>query len=559
MTSRILTAIGVLGLLLCGCSLIDSPDATQGRVSLTLVRSAGDDIEGDGKTPEPLQQALGVADSIYVSVYPPGTGDAPEVGTGIAIPPSQDTVSLNLTVIAEENKRVAVKLYAAGSLVYFGVDENVDVVPDRPTQVSIHAAPFEMGAISVRPLLNPPLWPGLWDGERFEVSWPPILGSSDYHIQVSSSPDFSPITRQAFVADTSVTDSLEAGNYYIRVGARNTYAKSEWSTTQIHVSGAPVVSSISPQEVLRGVEYQLDIYGADLHHPSVQASVFGQMCTITDVSPTRLQVRVIPPATAFSDVVTVRHEGLRLEDSSDEPLKVQTIAYIMGDGASSDLESAGKFKAMIDSYGNYTQQSAAIILPYTVIGGMLNDLSIFDVIVVGHDTGNDAADWGGGGVMGATRADKIRTSGAAVLGIGTGGAAYFQAVGLDIGIGSCAWDVNDEVYVVDPSARMFNNPVGVAIPPDKILVLYKAVVGPVRLGVNDPPNGVDRYGSWQKDVRVFPFVDQPAAGLGPGTQSNFLWGFEGDPDDLTVVGHSIFLNTVVFVFDDGTKDVIVIP
>jgi hypothetical protein len=519
-----------------------------------LVRGTEDDVGGDGKNPETLQLALGGADSIYVGVYPPGTGGALEVGTGVVIPPPQDTVSINLTVIAEENKRVAVSLYAGGSLVYFGVDEDVDVVTNQNTQVSIHAAQFEMGTISVAPELNPP---SLWHDEAFVMSWPVVAGATGYHIEISSSPDFrSPLEHNAFVAGTSANHSLEAGNYYLRVAARNTYTKSEYSTAQIHVGGAPVVSSISLQEVLRGFEYPFDIYGADLHHHSVKVSVFGQTCTITDVSPTRLQVRVIPPATAFSDVVTVRHEGLGLEGLSDEPLKVQTIAYIMADASSGDLGSASVYKAMIDSYGSHTQNSTSIILPYTMIGGVFDDLSIFDVIVVGHDTGTDAADWGGGGALGASRADNIRTSGAAVLGIGTGGAAYFQAIGLDIGIGSCVWDANDAVFVVDPTARIFTEPVRIAIPVDGTLVLYNAVSGPMRLGVNDPPNGVNRYGSWDKDAKEFPFVDQPAVGTGPGTLNNFLWGFEGRPDDLTKVGSDIFHNVVVFVFDDGTKDVV---
>ena len=116
---------------LYGCSLVDSPEVTQGRVNLTLVRGAEAEARGDGKVPEPLQQALGIADSIYVGVYPPGNGGVQEVGEGVVIPPSQERVSVGLTVIAEENKRVAVRLFAGGSLVYFGVDEDVMFCPIR--------------------------------------------------------------------------------------------------------------------------------------------------------------------------------------------------------------------------------------------------------------------------------------------------------------------------------------------------------------------------------------------------------------------------------------------
>jgi hypothetical protein len=290
----------------------------------------------------------------------------------------------------------------------------------------------------------------------------------------------------------------------------------------------------------------------------VSVSAFGQTFAIDSaLSSSHLWARVRAPTRAFSDVVTVSNAFG--SDDSDNFLKVQTVAYVMGDASAGDLGTANVYKSMIDSYGDYTRHSAVLVLPYTAIGGALGDLSIFDVIVVGYDTGTGVTDWGGGGALGASRADKIRTSGAAVLGIGTGGAAYFQVVGLDIGIGACVWDYNDELFVVDPAASIFNQPVSVDIPPDGTLVLYEAFVGPIRLGVNDPPIGVDRYGAYQKDANQFPLVDQPANGAGAGNFSNFLWGFEGDPLDLTVVGHSVFANTVVFLFDDGIKDIVVGP
>lgn len=545
--ARHVVALLGVGLLLGGCSLVDSPETGEGMVSLRFVRQNTAPDIGGPKDADPLARALAIADSIRVDVYPPGTGGTPETGMGAPIPALADTVKLDLTVIAEANKRVAVRLFTGGVLEYWGANEDVDVQPNQNTQVSILAVSFTMSPLAVSPTR-------LWDDEPFTVFWPSVAGATGYHIQASTTPDFSSIAFETFVADTFATDSVPAGNYYLRVAARNVYAESAWNGTQVHVGGAPVISGLSRVEMLRGYPQSFDVYGSDLDHASTQVSVFGQNCTIDAVSPTQLSVTVTPGARAFSDNVTVSNNFG--SGASSALLKIQAIAYVMGDASSGDATAANTYKAMIDAYGANTRESTVVIVPYTYIGLLIDDMSIFDVIVIGHDTGTDDSDWGGGGVVGAQRAGLIRSSGAAVMGIGIGGAAYFQMVGLQIGIKSCKVDLSRQIYVVDPSSAIYQTPNTVTSVPGVLQIYQTILISPTRLGVDSPGNGITQIGAWTATAKEWAFCDEPTVGAGTDPHSNFLWGFEGDPSNLTAAsGLPLFHNVVAFLFSDGTKDV----
>jgi hypothetical protein len=528
-----------------GCSLVDTPQPLPGSLSLRLVRgemtpgAAGD----GGKMLDALAKAFSVADSIRINVYPPGTGTTPETGKGLYFTAGTDTVELKITVLAESNKRVSVELYEAGVMTFFGVNEDVDVSAGNDTRVSIQAVPFRMGLLSVAP-------PGaLWTGDSFTMSWPSIPASVNYHIQESPFPDFSVILWESFVVDTFLAGTLPAGNYYFRVAGNNGYAHTAWDAAQIHMGGAPQILAISPAEVLRNDVVDFDVWGVDLDHPSTQVRVFGQLCTILISLPNYLQVRVGVPARAFSDLVTATNSFG--SGASSQLMKVFTIAYIMGPSGSGDIGTANVYKALIEGYGGEVQNSAVYILPYNIMNPV--DLSVFDLIIVGHDTGTDSDNWGGGSIIGQGRADQIENAEAAVLGLGRGGASYFELAGLNIGIKSCVTGLSSSVWVASPLADIFNVPNRIAVPANRVLTLFSS--SPLRLGVQSPPAGVGRYAAWSSPSSNFALADEAVSASGPGTLNNFLWGFEGDPGNLTPnYGAPLLENVVKFAFDDGTKD-----
>jgi hypothetical protein len=543
MKSRIFSAV-VLAALSYGCSLVDTPVPTEASLSLRFVRgeaTANAAVDG-GKTADALAHALAVSDSIRVNVYPPGTGTTPETSTGLDIA-GNDTIQLVMTVVAEQNKRVSVELYEAGRMSFFGVNEDVDVAVGQNTRVSIQALAFQMGTVTVAP------GGALWEGDSFTMTWPSIPTSANYRIQLSPVPDFSLIVWESSMTDTFLAGTLPAGNYYFRIAGMNAYTQTSWGAAFIHMGGAPQVTAISPTEVLRNDVVDFDVWGVDLDHPSTQVRVFGQLCTILSSAPEYLQVRVGVPARAFSDLVTATNQFG--SGASSQLMKVYTIAYIMGPSGSGDIATANAYKALIESYGGEVQESAVFILPYNIMGSV--DLTVFDLIVVGHDTGTDTNDWGGGLIIGQIRADQITNAGAAILGLGRGGSAYFELAGLNIGIKSCVMGNSNNVWVADPAADIFSTPNRIQVPGNRILNVYTA--GPIRLGVQNPPNGVNRYASWNSVSSNFTIADEPVAG--PDNLNNFLWGFEGAPSDLTATyGTPLFENVVKFMFDDGTKDVL---
>ncbi len=546
MTSRIIVSAVIVVALSYGCSLVDTPAPTQGSVNLRFVRGEASSVpSGDGKENDALALALAVSDSIQVNVYAPGSGTIPETSKGLYFAAGTDTIQLSITVAAEQNKRVSVELYEAGKMMFFGVNEDVDVPAGQNTRVSIQAVSFSMGDLVVNP-------PGaLWEGDAFAMSWPSIPASVRYHIQESPFPDFSLIAWDTFLVDTFIAGTLPGGNYYFRVAGSNAYTQTTWDTEWLHMGGSPQIYAISPTEVLRNDVVDFDVWGVDLDHPSTQVRVFGMPCAILTSSPTYLQARVGVPSRAFSDFVTASNQYG--SGSSNQLMKVFTIAYIMGPSGSGDVATAMAYKALIEAYGGEVQESAVFVLPYNLIAFL--DLSVFDFIIVGYDTGTDTDDWGGGGISGPLRADAIKNSGASILGMSRGGAGYFELAGLDIGIKSCASGFSGNVWVAAPTAEIFMVPNRIQIPGNRTLNLY--MTSPLRLGVQSPPGDVNRYAAWSVISSNFAFTDQTDSSGGPGTLNNFLWGFEGDPSDLTTShGVPLYENVIKFMFDDGTKDVL---
>ena len=130
-----------------GCSQVESPSLgeSEGTISLLLVRSNPQASAAfEGAALQAFAAALPMVDSLCIRVFPPGNGGAPEAIRCVTVNALDDSVEVNLTVVAENNKRVSVELFAAGKLLFFGVDENVDVVANQTTDVMLTTAPFDI-------------------------------------------------------------------------------------------------------------------------------------------------------------------------------------------------------------------------------------------------------------------------------------------------------------------------------------------------------------------------------------------------------------------------------
>ncbi|MEE9269590.1 MAG: hypothetical protein V3V49_04945 [Candidatus Krumholzibacteria bacterium] len=538
MIKKILALVVTISLGATGCSLLEGPDgADQGVIVLELY-----DAGGNSAAPaldEAFARALPTADSVVVKVYRPGTGRVPEVSRGVAISPPASTTQIELTVIAETGKRVAVELFQAGLMTFFGVDENVNVAKGQNTSVSIIARTFVL--------------PGMWrdvalvdESTTFNLMWNRTPGAGFYRLQESSTPDFAVISFETVVVDTFVrinNGDLPGGDYYFRVAAENIYTQSEFAQHFVHVYAAPVISGISAPEVVRGQTVQVTVFGDHLNYPGTQVTIFGQTANILSAATDQLLVDLQVPAKAISDMVTVSN-GLGTEVSTDF-VRVQTIAYMTDVLGQGDTATAALFEQEIESYWQTIGYGAVRVMGKSFVLSP----ALFDVIIIGWDTASDASGWQG---IYQPQADAIQNSGAMILGIGAGGASYFESIGLNIGLSKTQRRTQREVYVLDPSADIYNKPNPLNASPGSVLNVYTAPLE--LLGVPFSTNFTP-YATVAPAMLVHPLVEEIDI-IGAGTSSvNFLWGFNGanvSPDNLTPNGAWLLENVVVYLLGQGS-------
>jgi hypothetical protein len=471
-----------------------------------------------------------------------------EVCQGLALNPPTDTAEMRLTVLAEAGKRVAVEVYNGGVLSFFGVDESVDVVAGQNSSVQIVATSYT----------TPTMWrdtPQVAESAGFNLIWNSTPGAWLYHFQESPLSDFSVISFETTTPDTIVPGPLSAGDYYFRV--RNVYTPNAWSNTNMtHVYGPPVITSIVPNndEYIRGDEVTVTINGNDLNYlPGMVVTLFGRTCTIDPQSTeSQLIATVTAGARAFSDVVRIRNNiG---QSASSELVLIQTIAYIMGDLTSGDLQSAQDYKAAIDAIGADVWYGTVAIVPYALIDFI--PMSAFEVIIVGWDSGTDMSNWGGGV---SSRVAAIANSGSSVMGIGIGGAAFFEAAGIDLGLKDSEWTVQDEMYVLNGASQIFTQPHDLKRTDGSMIAVYADDGTPAGLlSLNhdffNPPPGVSFFSTRAPTEFRFPFAEQD---LNSGTRGvNFLWGFHASPRSLSADGAMLSENVVVYLFREATSDLV---
>lgn len=526
-----------------GCALLDpTVPGDQGTIAFRISRAEADRYARTGM--ESFAAALAVADSIGVDVYPP-SGDRPEKSVAAGIPAGDSSVQIEISVVAQNNKRVSVKLYSAGVIQFWGVDEDVDVVAGGNTPVNISANPFAMSALSVVPSR-------VWHNEDFEMTWSPIAAADDYRVQISTAPDFSSIAWEGSITDTMVTGPLPEGDYYFRVRATNAYAQSAWRMRLLHVGGAPLLSGISSAEVVRGETVDFDVFGVDLDHASTEITVFGQKATVLGGSPTQISARITAPKDAFSDVVTVTNNFG--SDVSTGRIAVQSIAYIMGPVNTGDWTSANGFKNIVTSYGALIDHAGVAIIPYD-LATFISDYDVFDVIAIGGDTGTTASNWAGGGVLAGNLGGAIAASPASVIGVGRGGSAYFELEGLVIGAQNAQVNLQNTIVCRNQGADVYNAPNALGVSDGETMTIHQNTVARL-VSVSIPlvplPAGVTVYASRTITATVFPLVEEVQQVSGRD-KTNLLWGFEADPTTMTPVGFGLFQNTVTYLYNGSAR------
>jgi len=167
------------------------------------------------------------------------------------------------------------------------------------------------------------------------------------------------------------------------------------------------------------------------------------------------------------------------------------------------------------------------------------DFSNYNLIIVTSNTsfGND---WGT-----LQAVDNIKNSGKLVLGLGAGGAGFFEEYGLSINWGNSWYGTsstssqNTSIYCFNTTHQVFESPTNIIIPSDNIIQLYSESghVGEYAPVLNQ---GVLLIGREPTDANHYSIVSE---------NNHWLWGFTNSPADMTQTGKYLFLNIVSYMLD----------
>jgi hypothetical protein len=382
-----------------------------------------------------------VFDSVIVRVFRPGTPIVMEKWQGAEV--GVDPVEMTLSCVAESNKRISVELFYSGLLTHHGANVDVDVVPGVNTPVTVNASKFYVDALSVTPSV-------VSDPSPFDLSWTAAPAAAWYHLQASTQPNFAVIEWEQNVTDTIATAQLPPGMHYLRVIPKTEFASGLRTGPEggyvTGGSGTPSITGFSAPEVIPGET--VTILGENLDVPGTRAWIGGstaQEMTILTSSWGALLVRV--PRTASTDVVAVSSPLPPGGAIAPELLIVQRVAYVTASN-----EYADEYREVLFEHRDDFGYSGVAVVP--VVDLDTHDMSVFDVVIVAHDTGTDESDWGGGV---PSRATAIAATGANVLAVGEGGLAFLRVVAA---VGNAAqYQTSQTSYYTDaPNSTIYTTP-----------------------------------------------------------------------------------------------------
>ena len=197
------------------------------------------------------------------------------------------------------------------------------------------------------------------------------------------------------------------------------------------------------------------------------------------------------------------------------------IAYIYN----TDLAGAQSFKELLDNDGLSTT-----LIPSSDLESA--NLSSYRLVIVGSDTGS-------GYYWGSPQAkDVLFGSGKPVLGIGHGGCAVFEEMGLSMNYGHSMGITSDRGVVVPINLpKIFITPYEIEIPGTNIVDLYPISTYSRGMYAPSMDPGVELLASSVTYNEHFPLTKENGHGF---------WGYTGSPATMTESGQLLFLN---FVYD----------
>lgn len=531
--SRIVVAIAVLSAL--SCSQATEPAQDEGRIALRFERAPATSMAaGDGT--KAIAADIDSLDTAIVRVFRPGTPITQEVERLVDI--SSGSVDVSIPCIAENGKRVSVDLYDGADFSHHGFTTGVNVVKGAQTPVSIDAYEFTIASMSVTPS------PLALEPEPFDLAWNFAPAATSYDVQASATPDFGTIQWEQSVTDTVLAGvDLAPGAHYFRVIPRTPFAQGASCPEQFAYlkseSDDVIITSFSvpaakPADVIT-------IFGENFDYPGTQVTIDSMQMQILSSSWGELDVLI--PRAAITESITVSNTI----GSDTKPFVVQRVAYVTNGGAF----TAGYVTALEKHDEDFGFSGVAVVrLPEVDI----QDMSVFDIIVVAGDTGNSPGNWGGD----LDRANKIHETTANVLAMGRGGAVFLDVVGATTAPYQTTPDADGDYYVQDGGAQIFSTPHSVG----GGFVTFNRDTSPstTSFEMQSPPAGITPRASTDCDGvlclnganKYRTLLDFRFANAGGDPVLYFFWGYADDPEQLTSDATDILGNIMYLLYQNRT-------
>lgn len=210
------------------------------------------------------------------------------------------------------------------------------------------------------------------------------------------------------------------------------------------------------------------------------------------------------------------------------------IAYIFENNKQNGVE----FRYFLEESNYFTE-----IININVV--MNTDLSDYELIIIDSDSGS-GYNWGTQQIV-----DVLKGSNKPIIGLGEGGARFFQSVGISINWANSMLFNDLSIYVVDPAHPVFTEPETVEISLTTNIIQLYSDPDTMTIGVyaNNLTSSVTRLGYSESNENHYPLVQEGRF---------LLWGFythyihtpySHTPRSMTNNGKKLFSNIVYYLIN----------
>ena len=186
-----------------------------------------------------------------------------------------------------------------------------------------------------------------------------------------------------------------------------------------------------------------------------------------------------------------------------------------------------------DSFGTMLWFAGFDVTTVAIADVETHDFATNDLIVIGRDTGTGYS-WGT-----PLAVANVVASNLPVIGLATGGTAFFHQLGLYISYGQCMVSSSSGVVVEDPGHALWNNPDPIPIEPDGSVAIYTNPSDGQLLYMGTAPAEVTCYGRVIGHLGYCGITSEEWTGPFAA-----LWSLQDLPDDMTTEGRNLFSNLV---------------